>query len=183
MEQRNKGLSPGRARVLPGSGPVGRRSGEPRAAEPTCSKRVGFPSHGPSADPRLDPADRSRTRTTGDSATPRGQAAAVAARDRQPKRGGGAAAHQALGRRRSRVTGSLGLPEGFVEPLKYCLYSNISSRLVPSPYSSEAEHQSRKLGVVSSILTGGIRCSLYPFYRVRRRHPSFYILRSSQTGQ
>ena len=26
-----------------------------------------------------------------------------------------------------------------------------------SPYSSEAEHQSRKLGVVSSILTGGIQ--------------------------
>ena len=25
-----------------------------------------------------------------------------------------------------------------------------------SPYSSEAEHQSRKLGVVSSILTGGM---------------------------
>ncbi len=33
------------------------------------------------------------------------------------------------------------------------------------PYSSEAEHQSRKLGVVSSILTGGILLRLF-FYLI-----------------
>ena len=41
-----------------------------------------------------------------------------------------------------------------------CVYrrmeTNNCTLMISSPYSSEAEHQSCKLGVVSSILTGGM---------------------------